>query len=67
MSLWSALSFVNALQMSLGIALLTPHVRGYVGEKNSRISHMSATASLSTLPAVYTLQTCAVTGCKLGR
>lgn len=40
-----------------GLALLTPHVYGYVGEKNTWISHMSgaAAASLITLPAIYTL------------
>lgn len=40
-----------------GLALLTPHVYGYVGEKNTWISHMSeaVAASLITLPAIYTL------------
>lgn len=41
-----------------GLVLLTPHVYGYVGEKNTCISHMSeaaAAASLITLPAIYTL------------
>jgi len=38
-----------------GLALLTQHVYGYVGEKNYGISHMSATASLITQPAIYTL------------
>ena len=39
-----------------GLALLTPHVYGYAGEKNTCISHMSeaAAASLITLPAIHT-------------
>lgn len=44
----------------LGLALLTPHVYGYVGEKSSWISRVSEAAApgLISLPAIYT---CAVT------
>lgn len=40
----------------LRLTLLSPHVHGYAGEKNTWVSHMSktATASIITLPAIYT-------------
>ena len=49
------LQFPGSIANVLWLTLTTPHIHGYVGEKNTWVSHMSkaVTAKLINLPAVY--------------